>query len=301
MSDIIICSKDNQEIFKTSYIGEINIRGIPISCAVLDDGSCWVTQASIIKAMGKSKGGGQGRKPNSILQLEKEVGGQMPSFLSVSNLIPFMTSDLRLGGNHRIISHPKLGKIKMYSADTIPQLANLYLFARDAGVLTESQNGVARIADTIVRALASVGIQALIYEKTGYEKFKEKDSYEKTFNHIIAKELQPWTKRFPDFFWENIRKVYSLPANKKMPSYVGHLINRWIYNEISPDVLIELKKRNPSENGRRKHCHHQLLTCDVGHPTLDKQIMKINTLLSVSDSKDDFEKLFDKSKNEVKK
>jgi len=47
--------------------------------------------------------------------------------------------------------------------------------------------------------------------------------------------------------------------------HIGYFINTFIYNELAPGILDELKKLNPvNENGRRMHAHHQFLTVNKG-------------------------------------
>lgn len=292
-------SKKNSKFYpKATHSGELKIGNNLISCAVLPDGTAIINQSSIQKAIGRSSaGGGHGRKPKAIIELEKEVGGRIPMFLAISNLIPFMSNYLRSGGDPIEYIHPKLGKSKGFNALIIPEICEAYLKAKDYGALTDVQLKIANNADVIMRGLARIGIQGLVYEATGFERDKESEMLQQLFNTFIAKELQPWTKKFPNEFFDNIKRMYGLEHLKGNPKFAGHLINRYIYNEISSDVLDELKKQNPiTEQGYRRHCHHQLLTNDIGHPALEKQILKINTLMSVCDSKDEFEILFDKSK-----
>lgn len=283
---------------KATHIGELSIGNIKISCAVLEDGTALISQKSIYETLGKAKSGtSQGKKPKAIVALEQEIGGQMPSFLAVSNLIPFMSNELKSGGVQVEYIHPKIGKSRGFKCQIIPEICTAYSKALRAGVLTKDQIPLAERCQIINEGLALVGITGMIYECTGYEKIKENNELQLLFEKFIAKELLPWTKKFPNAFFENIKRMYGLEHLKGNPKFCGHLINRFIYNEISPDVLEELKRINPvQESGIRKHCHHQLLTDDVGHPALEKQIIKINTIMSASDNKEDFEKLFNKIK-----
>jgi hypothetical protein len=287
--------KCNQSLNKAVGTGEIYIGNITISCAVLEDGTALINQKSIYDTMDRTKP--SGRKPKAILELEKQIGGQIPSFLAVSNLIPFLSNELREGGSPVFYLHPKLGKCKGYRAEIIPQICDAYLDARRANVLTKDQLPLAERAELIYRGLGRVGIQGLVYECTGYEKIKGNNELQSLFDMFIAKELQPWTKRFPSEFFEHIKRMYGLEHLKGNPQFAGKIINKYVYSEISPEVLEELKKLNPvTESGYRKHCHHQLLTDNVGHPALEKQVRKIITLMSVCDTKDEFDALHDKSK-----
>jgi hypothetical protein len=57
--------------------------------------------------------------------------------------------------------------------------------------------------------------------------------------------------------------------------------------------LMNLKKRNPMEGGRRKGAHHQLLTEDVGHPALAQHIHAAVTLMRVSKTWSQFKLMLD--------
>lgn len=281
---------------EATHTGELEIGENKIFCSVLNDGRRVITQTSMYLLLGKSKGGGKGRKPKAIVDLEKESGGQIPSFIAVSNLIPFMTNELKAGGNSVLFYHPTAGSTRGYPAEIIPHLCKAYLDAERAGVLTKDQIAIAERARIIQNSLATVGIISLIDEATGFQYDREAQELQRLFSMYIAKELQPWTSRFPPTFFKNLKKMYKLDLkSKKTPKFAGHFINKYIYKELSEEILEELKRINPSVDGKRKHCHHQYLTHDVGHPALDKQIVKINTLMSISDSKDDFETLFNKS------
>ncbi len=54
---------------------------------------------------------------------------------------------------------------------------------------------------------------------------------------------------------------------------------------------IELRKKNPSVEGRRRHKHHQFLTYDTGIPHLDRQIASVTTLMRASSNKEMFNRL----------
>ncbi|MDD1605931.1 MAG: P63C domain-containing protein, partial [Methylococcaceae bacterium] len=61
------------------------------------------------------------------------------------------------------------------------------------------------------------------------------------------------------------------------------------------EILNELQKKNPIENGRRKHKHHQYLTEDVGHPELQNHLWMVIGLMRVSANWDKFIQLLDKA------
>lgn len=83
-----------------------------------------------------------------------------------------------------------------------------------------------------------------------------------------------------EFFKEIFRlKGWEWNAGK-MPGVVGKYINDLIYDRITPDLLIELKKQNPkNDRGNRRFRHHQLLSRDLGHPELT---LRINQILGMA-------------------
>lgn len=283
--------KCNENIPKATHYGKLNIAGVEIACAVLENGKAVVTETSIFKLFGMQRGG------------RKKIGGaQMPRFLSQKCLQEYIGDELEGGPESFSIILPQNGgKSYAYEAEKIPDILKVYLDARRDGKLPDSMLHVAATAEIIIQALAKTGISALIFEATGYEKQKEKDELQKLFTKFIAQELQPWVKRFPDQFFDHLKRMYGLEGMKKNPKFFGCLINKFIYKELSPEIHEELNRLNPvTDGGYRRSRHHQLLTNDVGCPALDKQIQKVTTLLTVSDDMDMFEKLFEKNRERAR-
>jgi hypothetical protein len=151
----------------------------------------------------------------------------------------------------------------------------------------------------LYQGFAEVGIIALVDEVTGYQRLRARDELQKILAAYIAPELLPWAKRFPDSYYEHLHRVRGWkyePGSNARNAYIGKLTNALIYQQLPAGVIDELRARNPRDpvTKRRKHTHHELLTTDVGHPHLDKQIISVTTLLSVSDDWAEFSRLFSK-------
>lgn len=276
------CMKD---IPKATHQGKLFIGELEIDCAVLENGKRIISESSAFEILGRQR---KGRK--------KEMD-QLPAFLNANNLQKYLSEDFLSGTFEIEYFSLKNSKCKGFEASFIPKICQVYLEARRAGVLTPQQQPAAAQAEIVIQALANIGILALIDECTGFQKYRENDDLQKLFSKFIAAELQPWVKRFPPEFFNHLKRMYGLEEMKKTPKFFGHLIQKWIYKQLSPEIHEELKRLNPvTDAGYRKHCHHQLLTTDIGCPALNKQIQKVTTLLSVSDSKEDFERLLEKSK-----
>ena len=71
--------------------------------------------------------------------------------------------------------------------------------------------------------------------------------------------------------------------------------NKYVYEQLPPGVLEELKKKNPTtEKGFRKRRHHQYLTENVGIPHLDKHLIKLITVMELSNNMTEFKENFDR-------
>lgn len=143
-------------------------------------------------------------------------------------------------------------------------------------------------ANTILRAVAKVGIIALIDEATGYnqEKTRAKDELQKFLSEFINQEAGQWVKTFDDTFFEDIYKMrdWTWERTAKKPSLVGKIINDVVYERIAPVVLSELRKLNPkTETGNRKYKFHQFLTSEVGRPTLKQHLAILHSFAMASD------------------
>lgn len=178
-------------------------------------------------------------------------------------------------------------KINGFKSDSLTKFCELMIQARDKGLLsTERQRIVADQAQVLYDAFAKIGLTALIDEATGYQKVRPRDELRKLLEAYVAPEFLPWTKRFPDEFYREMFRLRGWsydPLSVKRPILVGKLTDHIIYKRLPPGVLEELKTRNPKdESGRRRKKHHQLLTEDVGHPHLDRQIASSMTLMRIS-------------------
>ncbi len=104
---------------------------------------------------------------------------------------------------------------------------------------------------------------------------------------------------FPDEFFKQIYRLQGWPyrpGNAKRTPFIGHLINKYIYDKLPTEVLPTLRQLNPvTLSGHRRYKHSQFLTTDTGHPHLDKQIMIVTTLMRISDTKEEFIENFEKA------
>jgi hypothetical protein len=145
--------------------------------------------------------------------------------------------------------------------------------------------------------LEAVAMVALVDEATGYQLIREKDELRKILEQYISPEFLPWTKFFPDEYYELVYKIYGWeykPGSHARPGVVGTFTNKVIYEELPKGVLPALQERNPSIGGRRRRRHHQLLTEDIGLTHLERQIVTVMTLMHLADNMEEFEDFFNR-------
>lgn len=268
-----------------THEGELNIGSLALPVAVTSDGTRLMISKAFLTALGRPWKGSYAHT-------------ELPNFIAAKNLLPFVTDELRSILSPVDFLNKRGQRATGYRAELLPMVCDVYLDARLAGVLTESQERVANQSEMLVRGFARVGIVALVDEATGYQRDRASDALSKILERFIAKELQPWVKTFPDEFYEQLFRLRGLDFPNdtvKRPQYFGHLTNDIVYKRLAPKVLEELKRTEPkSASGRRKGTIQQRLTPDLGHPKLREHLASVCTIMDLSEDYEDFSKKLDK-------
>lgn len=273
---------------RASHEGDLEIPGVePLKVANLKDGRRVLLSRAFLEALGRPWKGTYKHTSR-------------PNFIDAKNLDPFVKGEileflepieyLSLSG------HKRTG----YRAELLPLVCKVYIAARDAGALNPGQRAAAHYAETLLRGFEKIGIISLVDDATGYTKVRARDELQAILAAYISAELLPWAKRFPDSFYEELHRVWGwnyTPGSNARNAYIGKLTKALIYDPLPPGVIEELESKNPydPEKRRRKHLHHQLLTSNIGHPHLEKQIVSVTTLLRISSDKDEFIRHFAKA------
>jgi P63C domain len=286
----------SQELPKATHTGKIQIAGSILNCAVLETGKRLLTQETFLTAIGRA-GKAKGKTGSFV------VDG-LPPFLAAENLKPFISEDLRQSTTPIFCRNENGIRLAGYDAMLLPMVCEVYLKLRDhyraqGKEVPINQKHIVEACDLLIRGLARIGIIALVDEATGYQEQRAKDELSRILEAYIVEELRPWIKTFPDEFFKQVYRLHGWPyrpGTVKRPSYVGQLINKYIYGQLPPPVLPELKRLNPvNDRGYRKHKHFQYLTADTGNVHLDRQITAVTTIMKVSDDRKDFEDNFNKA------
>lgn len=282
--------KIREDISAVSY-GQWELdNNISIDCYVTDDGQRLLSLRGTARAMGLSGSG-------SVALLRN---------LNTNYLQPYLSDDLKdwiYKANNN-----ELYKVKGYRTPFVPFNATLfvdvckaYISAKNDGVFDldgwEKQSELADKLLAIMSAFAKTGIIALIDEITGYQELRKKDELQKLLEEFVRKEYLPWTKRFPNEFYEEMYRLkgWDYNGNARTP-LVGKLTNYLVYDLMPEGVLEELQKRNPVDEKihRRKYRHHQFLE-ETGIDYLDKHLISLINMMRAFDTWEEFDKAFRKS------
>ena len=269
---------------RATHRGELHIGDIAIPCAVLEDGRRVISEHGISSILGSSGG-----KSYQLRAKQQEDGtGPLPIFIASKPLKPFIDGAFETMDLIPIDYFDGKFKIKGYSASILPKVCEVWLRAKDAGVLQSQQLNKALKAEMLMRALAHVGISALVDEATGYQEVRDKLALQAILDKYLAKELAAWAKRFPDEFYKEmfrLKKWEFNPSSIARPGVVGHYTVDLVYERLAPGLVEELEKLNPKKDtGLRKSKHHQWLSVEVGHPALAQHLHAVIGFMRVSSS-----------------
>lgn len=268
-----------------THAGEVRFGDVELPCFVLEDGRRVLTTRGMMSALGRSWRG------------RKYSGTELPVFLEAKNLFPLVINELDPVLKQVDFVTDKGAKAEGFEAALLPMVCEIYLEARQSGILTAPQLPVAQRCEMLVRSLAKVGITALIDEATGYQEVRDRDALQALLDKYLLQEHAAWAKRFPDEFYRQMFRLkgwqFPTPSGAR-PGVVGKYTLDIVYERIAPGLVDELKERNPkTEGGRRKAKHHQWLTEDVGHPALGNHIHAVMGLMRASKSWEMFKNLLD--------
>lgn len=254
--------------------GQLKIGDLTIPCCVLDDGRRILSERGITDAFFPTR-------PNAK-QFGLAAGAQLPVFVASNTLKPLMNMEY-WGGAGSPVHYIDVDKENVgFDASVLPAACEIWLKARDLGLLIGRQGTRAAKAEIVMRALAHIGIVALVDEATGYQEIRAQDALQQYLEAIISKELAVWVKKFPDEFYENIYKLRGWKwsgMSKNRYSVVAHYTRDLVYERMAPGLLKELEQKSPVDGaGQRANKLHQWLTGDIGDPMLASHLQSILTL-----------------------
>jgi len=276
---------------KVSHRGTIRIGTMEIPCVVTRDGRRGISATSVASVFGGRTG--------SQMKIKKEMeqsGSQLPVFLASREIIPFVEKHLPgdLKTPFEVVNGTRIEEL--YDPSVLPLACNIWVDAKNAGVLHPKQYGRGEVALSIIQALASVGITALVDEATGYQEVRDKHALQKILDKYLTVEAAKWASKFPLEFYRQIFRLRNWDwenKNKGFPSCVGNYTNDLVYDRIAPSLSDALSEMNPKIDGNRKSKHHQHMT-STGVSELDSYLTATIALMKASDDWGSFTGLMDR-------
>jgi hypothetical protein len=286
----------SSDIPVASHEGDFRVGEANITAAVLPGGQRLLTQATFLRALGRS------RSPKAGTGVLSTVDG-LPFFLQAEVLKPFISEELVKSTAPIFFRTTKGKKAVGYDAELLPRVCEVYLRFRDqyaaqGETVPNQYKHIIYACDVLMRGLAHVGIVALVDEATGYQEVRDRLALQAILDAYLRKELAAWARCFPDEFYQEIFRLRGwtwrgMKINR--PQVVAKYTNNIVYERLAPGILEELQTRNPIQNGRRRVKHHQWLTEDVGHPALAQHLYAVIALMKVSSSWSGFLRMLDKA------
>ncbi|PFH91388.1 P63C domain-containing protein [Bacillus sp. AFS088145] len=275
---------DKTSIPKETHPGTVNIGGWGIKCAVLENKKRIITQGGLFDAFGRPRKG------------EKRIDG-LPSIIGANNLSEFVSDELR-EQVQPIKYVTKRGRVSEgYDAEVIASICYLYIDADDKGKLKTNQHHILEKAKILIRALAVTGINALIDEATGYQKFRDDNELEKIFEKYLGKELSKLQKLFPEEFYEEAFRLYGFEYTGKTqrPMQIGNFTKKYVYDSLPLGVVEKLKDVKLKHESNRSSNMWRYLSEDFGVQALKTQLDRVTTTMQLSDDLAMFKKNYQRA------
>lgn len=269
--------------------GELLLNDIAISCYVLEDGRRVLSSREMQRSL---------RLVDDDSDTQSS-GARLKRYLDQKSLKPFIFKGKPEGHYDPIICYKGEQKINGYEATVLVDICDAFMQARKEITLSSRQAIIAEQCEILVRSFAKVGLISLIDEATGYQYDRERFELQKILKAYISEEILKWQLTFTDDFYKEMFRLWGIPFIpkfiKRKPQFIGRLTNTYIYEQLPGGVLDAIKGNTPkTKSGNYKYKFHQSLSPDVGREHLKKQITEVTTLMTIADTKEDFQALFKK-------
>ncbi len=278
---------------KITHEGVLRLgEGNEIPCYVLEDGTRVLAGRQMQRALKMVDENEKGKQ---------ESGARLTRYLNQKTLNPFIFRNVEQGHFAPINCETKGGlKVNGYEATTLVDICDGFLEARKHINLSPRQKIIAEQCEILVRSFAKIGIISLIDEATGYQYEREKHELQAILQLFISKEILDWKRIFELSFYKEIFRLWNIPFTaqniRKKPMFIGRLTNDLVYKNMPKGTVIleKLKEKTPlTKGGNYRYRLHQSLTKDAGREALKKIVQSVETLASISETKEQFKSLME--------
>ncbi len=269
------------DIPEATHEGEFPLGEKTVSAAVLKDGRRIITQATFLRLLGRARSPKAG---TGVLS----TADALPFFLKADTLQPLISDELRSSTKPIFYRTKSGGKGVGYDANLLPKTCEVYLKLRDQSIANSGKQpdrykDIITASDIVMRALAHVGIAALVDEATGYQEVRDRKALQEILNQYIDAELAKWASRFSSEFYQQMCRLKGLhynPHSSKRPYILAKITIDVVYDRIGPGLTEELKRKKAEQlaRGGKNHRLHQWLTEEIGIPALDFHLKGVTFL-----------------------
>jgi P63C domain len=276
------------EIPQASHEGTFEIGSATISAAVLPNHKRLLTQATFLRALGRS------RSPKAGTGVLTTVDG-IPFFLQADVLKPFISEELLASTTPIFFLDKKGRRMVGYDATLLPGVAEVYLKFRDDCAankmpVPKQYSHIVAACDVVIRGLARVGIIAMVDEATGFQYDRPRRDLEEYLKKFLSESLVRWARTFPNDYFKHLCRLkgVELRPDMRLPQYFGNLTNDLVYRRIAPGLLKSLKERR-AERGRPSNKLYWWTSEELGHPTL---LLHLGTVVGLMKINTEYEKFY---------
>lgn len=267
------------EIIQAEFTGTVDFGTGPTVCYNTSNGDSYLTTRGIQQILlGQNNG-----------SLKRSIERVLPD----RQASPVVSVRVRLPSNNSLANG--------MSASVLVDICELYVSALRAGTLRDDQRPIADRATIVLAALARRGLDALIWEATGYEKVKEQDLHQRRLSAWLNKEAAPWERMFSLEYYIELSKLYRLrwdTHSGRRPNvfaqFTAKYVYEWFDREVCPGALQAIRDKNPDPTEGVRH--HQFLTA-LGRLDVRQRIDTIVMLMRVSSDPVDFKMRFNAAFN----
>lgn len=235
-----------------------------LDCYVLDDGRRVLSQRSILKLVAGTSDNG-----NLATYLDAVSNGAAKN---PSGAIEFLS-----GGGVRCLGR---------EAKDVAAVANVFVVAALEGRLTPDKMYLAINANRLVAALATLALEAIVDEVTGYQAERATDWLQDRLNLLVqgdpAKYKRLWTTRLV----KTLCQVYRIPHDPSVgfPVWLTGIAGKLYDLILTSDVVDAVRDMDPHTKGVK---YFQHLT-ERGRAVLLSELSVVETLALQSANKDEF-------------
>ena len=223
-------------------------EGSPVECYVLDDGRAVLSQRGTLAALrGKSSGTGSADLGRYLARIATDSG-------------PIEVVPVSFDG--------PTGPANGITTDAFVSILRAYVDALAAGRLHSQQTATAIRCASLLGAFATMGVEALIHERTGYQDVRPKNALERRLALLLRTTPSEWELRFRPSLVRALAPLWGITyTGGRYPKQLRGIFGE-IYNAILGDEeAAEMRRRNTDPAANR---HHTLLQAAAGRAFVDE-------------------------------